>query len=83
MREEDCRKLGEKLIRREDLICKIFDAVRVWTNGCYKCMYDQQFLFMLAMMDEEALQRFLDKEEHKTLFKMHGEGTRIHDLKIF
>lgn len=69
---------------RVGLICKILDGVSEWTNGCYKCMYDQQFLLMLAMMDEEALQRFLDKEGWKTHFKKHKKGaTLIHDLKIF
>ena len=68
---------------RVGLICKILDGVSEWTNGCYKCMYDQQFLLMLAMMDEDALQRYLDKEDWKNHFKKHKKSMQMHDLNIF
>lgn len=69
MMEKDYRDLADKFHRREDLICKIFDGVSEWVNGCYKCMYDKEFLFTLAIMENEALQSFLDKEGWKTHFK--------------
>lgn len=83
MSEEDCKFLGQKPIRRADLICKIFDGVEQWTNGCYKCKFDQSFLLMLAMMDDDDLQRYLDEERYKTAFKKHEKRTQIHDLNIF
>lgn len=77
-----CRVVSQKPVRRVDLICKILDGVKEWTNGCYKCMFDQTFLFKLALMDEEDLKSYLDNEKHKTFFTKH-EGIRIHDLNIF
>lgn len=45
-------------------------------------MFDQAFLFKLALMNEEELKQYLDNERFKTDFKKHN-GTRIHDLQIF
>jgi len=46
-------------------------------------MFDQTFLFKLAMMDNNDLQRYLGKEGYKTFFQKHEGGTRMHDLNIF
>lgn len=75
------RIVSQKPVSRADLICKIFDRVKERTNGCYKCMFDQSFLFNLALMDEEELKSYLDNEKYKASFTKH-EGALVHDLKI-